>query len=700
MQPPSELEISRTLPPAGCSVEQAERYTRWLATHHYENFHIASWLLPRRLHQPFYNVYAYCRWADDLGDEVASASRALELLDWWERELELCYQGRPAHPVFVALAPTVRAFDIPAEPFRHLLIAFRQDQTVHRYQSWDDLLGYCRNSANPVGQLVLYLCGYRDRERQQLSDATCTALQLANFWQDVSRDLGKGRIYIPIEVLERHGLAVTDIESRRFDPRYAALMKDLIARTRELFKEGSALPSHVDAFLRVDLELFSQGGLAVLAAIEAMGYNTLEHRPAIGPAQRARLLARAVVGRVRAGFTGGALGAPPSVAAPASAPGGSGSAMDGERAAGVQNRGTVAAGGALQRARAVAASYAECRRIARGAASNFYYAFYMLPRPKRNALCALYAFMRLVDNVSVDDVSDNTESTGASNQEAGGNRATQSRDPAVGSAGSVVQLPTVGLPDLGEKRAGLAHWRALLDRAMAGDTAAHPILPGFADTMHRYRIPPRYLHDLISGAEMDLTETRYATFERLYEYCYRVAGTVGLTCLHVFGFSDPHAPELAERLGIAFQLTNILRDVRPDLALGRVYLPAEDLARFGCSIADLASGSVTPPVRELLRAESERAWGFYREGAALIRHVDRDSRAALWALTRIYSTLLARIEGRDYDVFSSRVRLTVTEKTRILVRARLGWWSEGDAIEERDRDRRRAGGAFLGRRAG
>ena len=129
---------------------------------------------------------------------------------------------------------------------------------------------------------------------------------------------------------------------------------------------------------------------------------------------------------------------------------------------------------------------------------------------------------------------------------------------------------------------------------MAGDTAAHPILPGFADTMHRYRIPPRYLHDLISGAEMDLTETRYATFERLYEYCYRVAGTVGLTCLHVFGFSDPHAPELAERLGIAFQLTNILRDVGPDLALGRVYLPAEDLARFGCSIADLAGGSVTP----------------------------------------------------------------------------------------------------------
>ena len=210
---------------------------------------------------------------------------------------------------------------------------------------------------------------------------------------------------------------------------------------------------------------------------------------------------------------------------------------------------------------------------------------------------------------------------------------------------------------------------------------------------------------------MDLTESRYATFDRLREYCYRVAGTVGLTCLQVFGFSDPHAPELAERLGIAFQLTNIIRDVGPDLALGRVYLPAEDLSRFGCSIGELASGrvagsdkartvTVTPAVRELLRFEAERAWGFYAEGARLIGRVDRDSRAALWALARIYSGLLARIEDRDFDVFSSRVRLSTAEKTKILVRARFGWWSEADVLEERDRDRRRAGGAFLGRRAG
>jgi phytoene synthase len=249
------------------------------------------------------------------------------------------------------------------------------------------------------------------------------------------------------------------------------------------------------------------------------------------------------------------------------------------------------------------------------------------------------------------------------------------------------------------KRAALSRWRVLLDQCMAGNTSGHAILPAFADAIKRYRIPSRYFHDLISGAEMDLLETQFATFEALQEYCYRVAGTVGLTCLHVFGFQDLHALELAERLGIAFQLTNILRDVRPDLALGRMYIPAEDLRRFGCTVAELERGTVTPPVRELLRFEAERAWRFYREGARLISKVDADSKGALWALVRIYSSLLARIEGRDFDVFSARVRLNAAEKARILLRARVGWWSEADVLEERDRDRRRPGGALLGRRA-
>ena len=208
MIPTPELEIARNLPPEGCSVEDAERYTRWLATHHYENFSVASWLLPRRLHQHFYNVYSYCRWSDDLGDEVPDRTRALQLLDAWEGDLRLIYEpGRsPYHPVLIALAETIRAKNIPIQPFTDLLRAFRRDQTVQRYATWDDVLDYCVYSANPVGRLVLYICGYRDAERQRLSDYTCTALQLANFWQDVARDLEKGRIYIPLSELATHSL--------------------------------------------------------------------------------------------------------------------------------------------------------------------------------------------------------------------------------------------------------------------------------------------------------------------------------------------------------------------------------------------------------------------------------------------------------------------------------------------------------------
>jgi squalene synthase HpnC len=298
MQPALELEIARELPPPGSSLDQAQRYTRWLATRHYENFNVVSWLLPRRLHQHFYNVYSYCRWADDLGDEIADSARALELLDWWEQELDRCYAGAASHAVFVALSETVRAFDIPADPFRDLLKAFRQDQTVHRYADWDGVLGYCRYSANPVGRLVLYLCGYRDAERQQLSDSTCTALQLANFWQDVARDLDKDRIYIPLDALARHGLSEADLLAHRFDHRYAALMKELIAKTRELFAVGRPLVDRVGSELRVDIDLFSRGGVAVLDAIEAGGYNTLEYRPALSRAKQVRLLGRAMLSRL------------------------------------------------------------------------------------------------------------------------------------------------------------------------------------------------------------------------------------------------------------------------------------------------------------------------------------------------------------------------------------------------------------------
>jgi squalene synthase HpnC len=272
------------------SLEESLAYTRWLATHHYENFHVVSFLLPKRLHQDFYNVYAYCRWADDLGDEIGDRDRSLELLDWWRCELEAMYQGRARHPVFVALNGTVRRHEIPQQPFAELIQAFVQDQTITRYHDWDDLFGYCRFSANPVGRLVLYLCGYRDPARQRLSDATCTALQLANFWQDVTVDLQKDRVYIPLEVMHRHGATLDDLFARRFTPQFREVMREIVDKARELFLVGLPLAGMVNRRLSLDLDLFSRGGLKVLEKIEQQGYDALAARPAISKAERVRLL--------------------------------------------------------------------------------------------------------------------------------------------------------------------------------------------------------------------------------------------------------------------------------------------------------------------------------------------------------------------------------------------------------------------------
>ena len=268
-------------------------YCQRLATSHYENFSVVSWLLPRPLRPHMYAVYAYCRGVDDLGDE-AEGDR-LALLDGWEAELRRCYEGSPQQPAFVALQETVRRFDIPTEPFRRLIEANRADQRVSCYRTYNDLLGYCENSANPVGRLVLYIFGYRDEERQMLSDATCTALQLTNFWQDVRRDLDKGRIYIPLEDMERFGYGEADLLAGRSDGRFRDLMAFQVQRTRELFRDGLALIPKVSGRLTLDLRLFSLGGLAVLDAIEGMGYDVLQRRPTLSRARKAWLVVRGLL---------------------------------------------------------------------------------------------------------------------------------------------------------------------------------------------------------------------------------------------------------------------------------------------------------------------------------------------------------------------------------------------------------------------
>jgi phytoene synthase len=284
----------------------------------------------------------------------------------------------------------------------------------------------------------------------------------------------------------------------------------------------------------------------------------------------------------------------------------------------------------------LAASYEYCRNLAKTVARNFYYGFALLPPAKRDALCALYAFMRHADDVSDSD------------------------------------------RELKAKNEGLKAWRTALDQALAGRYNGSRILPAFHHTVGHYGIPAVYFHYLMAGAEMDLSIQRYATFDELRRYCYCVAGTVGLCCVHVFGFRDPAALELAPKLGIAFQLTNILRDVAEDFAMGRIYLPQEDLVRFGCTEADIAKNAASPAFVELMRFEAERGWQLYEEGVRLQKLISPDSQAALWTLTRIYSGVLRKIETIHYDVLAKpRPGLSRLEKAWIMLRAGAGLWKPG-----------------------
>ena len=292
------LHESYRIPEVAPTLDEARAWCKQLAESHYENFHVASWFLPKDLRPHFHSIYAYCRVSDDLGDEVGDPAQALALLDQWGSELDACYEGRARHPVFVALAETIRECFIPKEPFADLLVAFRRDQIVSRYQTIDDVLSYCRYSANPVGRLVLYVCGESDEENFRLSDLTCTALQLANFWQDVRQDYARGRIYIPKNDMEVFRVSEEQIAEGVCTPEFRGLMRCEVDHARSLFEEGLPLIGRVHRDLALDLDLFSRGGLEILRAIERQGYDVLSARPAISKSRKLALLLRAVSGKL------------------------------------------------------------------------------------------------------------------------------------------------------------------------------------------------------------------------------------------------------------------------------------------------------------------------------------------------------------------------------------------------------------------
>jgi len=283
------------------TLDEARAWCHDLASSHYENFHVATFFLPRRVRPHFESLYAFCRVADDLGDEVADTATALRLLDVWGRMLDQCYDApsQSRHPAFIALHQTIVACNLPRTLFHDLLCAFRQDQIKTHYDTWDEAIEYSRYSANPVGRLVLMLCGYRDEQRALLSDKVCTALQLANFWQDAVRDSEIPRRYIPAEYMQRFGVAEGQIEGRVFTPQFGAMMSALVERTRQMLHEGSALNATVDSELRVTLDLFSKGGEAVLDGIAAQDYDVLRGRPVVTRRKKLLLLAGALLGKLR-----------------------------------------------------------------------------------------------------------------------------------------------------------------------------------------------------------------------------------------------------------------------------------------------------------------------------------------------------------------------------------------------------------------
>jgi squalene synthase HpnC len=297
----ASLPESYRIPDVAPSLDEARAYCQRLAETHYENFHVATWFLPKALRPHFHAIYAYCRISDDLGDEVGSTAEALALLELWGEELDACYAGRARHPVFVALAETIRECAIPKEPFADLLTAFRQDQTVTRYATMEDVLEYCRYSANPVGRLVLYACGEADHDQEEkfrLSDATCSALQLANFWQDVREDWARGRVYLPQKDMEFFHVSDTIIAEGIATPEFRALMHCEVNYARDLFEQGLPLIGMVNRELALDLDLFSRGGLEILRAIEQRDYDVLSARPTISKATKATLALRAATAKL------------------------------------------------------------------------------------------------------------------------------------------------------------------------------------------------------------------------------------------------------------------------------------------------------------------------------------------------------------------------------------------------------------------
>jgi squalene synthase HpnD/squalene synthase HpnC len=554
-------------PPA--ELAHADAFCRRLARSHYENFTVASAVLPAELRVHLARVYAYCRVTDDLGDEGRSEVRLLA----WRDEVDAALTGDavPTHPVLLALRETVTACAIPLQPFLDLITANLQDQRVSSYATWADLEAYCRLSAAPVGRMVLAVLGMRGSRAEQLSDSVCIGLQLANFAQDVSIDTRLGRRYLPAEDVAAVGTE--------------GAVRAMCEHAQSMLEAGRELEAMTSGRLRAQLAMYRLGGTAILDAIRRTSFRTASVRPEVSAPVKVRLAAEAV----------------------------------GMLAANHQT-GTATSRGIVQAERV-------CRRLARANAANFYWGFIALARPQRVAIYALYDFARQVDDA-------------------------------------------VDSPAAGDPHTALAHERRRLHRALAGEPDDE-VTTVLARAVAAHRIPAADLEALIDGVERDLTTTRYGSWEDLEAYCRLVASTVGRMCVRIFGFDDEVALRHADDLGVAMQLTNILRDVRGDLDLGRVYLPADELSVRGISEGDLADGRGGREWREFVDFQVRRARGLFASGLRVERHIPRRAGICVRTMAGLYQEILGEIERRPELPLQRRLSLTPARKAAVLVRAAM-----------------------------
>lgn len=617
------------------SLQQAQSYcSRWAATHP-ENFIIASMLLPRSLKQDFHNIYAYCRWSDDLADETGDPQQALKLLEWWQRELEQCLRSPPRHPILLALRQTIQRHDLDLAPFLQLLSAFRQDQQILRYTDDAQLLDYCRRSANPVGHILLQLARAVTPTNLALSDAICTGLQLANFCQDISHDAGRGRIYLPQSAWQKYGVDEAMLLRRQVTPELRHALSQWVDSARRSLHQGWPLVRLVPAWLRTDIDLFVRGGLAVLQTIEMQQFDVWTKRPRLTKMTQAKLMVTSLL----------TLSTPPPLnknsASITSPP---------------QPKQFLLAAKRNQRepeSKELRDSRRWCAQVCRQSKSSFFSSFALLDTARRQAMHALYAFARITD-----DLADNSQP--AELREARLERwrielwqHCHSHHTASNDCNQSLQCDAT------------APAAALL--TMPGNYDA--IWPALADCVAKYHVPLRLLDEIITGVLMDVRHNQPTDWEELQNYCYHVASTVGLACTHIWRAAErgPLPFQAAIDCGFAFQLTNILRDIRQDARAQRVYIPQSLFDKYSVDRFAWLSSQPTGNWQTMLEDVAHRAQQLYRAGWPTIHTLTPRSQRMFSLMWHSYRDLLSHLMTRKEQLWTTeKLQLPKTRQLRML----------------------------------